>query len=103
MIRESLLEGPKSVYDLWKDILRKLENTSYAKPSYGSLRIMVYCLKRLGLIRKVSSLPSSKNAYYRKHLYAIVKARAKAEQWHSPIEAYFYPARFKQRVHLKKL
>jgi DNA-binding PadR family transcriptional regulator len=102
MIRDSLLEGPKSVYDLWKDILRKLENTPYAKPSYGSLRIMVYCLKKLGLIRKVSTMPSSRNGFYRKHLYSLVKARVKAVEWYSPIEALYRPLKFKQRIHLKK-
>jgi len=103
MVKQSLLEGPKSVYDLWKDILKKLEGTPYAKPSYGSLRIMVYCLKRLGLVKVVGTQPSSRRGYYPRHLYAIVKARAESEAWLSPYEAYYRPREFKARVHLKNL
>jgi len=104
MVRDYLLKvGRASVYEVYKHILKELENTAYLKPSYSNVRILFYCLRRLGLIRKVATEPSSRNGFYRKHLYSVVRARVKAEQWHSPIEAYYYPLRFRQRVHLKKL
>jgi hypothetical protein len=104
MIRDYLLKkGKASVYETWKHILSQLEGTAYLKPSYSNVRILFYCLRRLGLIRKVATEPSSRNGFYRKHLYSVVKARVKAEQWYSPYESLYRFEKFKARVHLKKL
>ena len=101
LVREYLLKvGKASIYETWKAVLEQLEGTKYLKPSYGNMRILFYLLKKLGLVRIVGIEKSSKKGYYDKTLYAIVRRKAKAEEWLNPYEAVYRPSAFRKRLHL---
>jgi hypothetical protein len=95
-----LTQGRDSVYGTWKAVLKQLEGTKYLKPSYGNIRILFYILRKLGLIRRVGVEKSSRKGYYDKTLYAVVRRKAKAEEWLNPYEALYKPSAFRKRLHL---
>ncbi|MEM2386203.1 MAG: hypothetical protein QXO67_04390 [Candidatus Bathyarchaeia archaeon] len=101
LVRDHLIKvGKDSIYNTWKAVLKALEDKPYLKPTYSNIRILFYILRRLGLIRKVSTQPSSKKGFYSKHLYTVVKAKADSELWLNPYEALYRPSTFKKRMHL---
>jgi hypothetical protein len=101
LVRDHLLtQGRDSVYGTWKAVLKQLEGTKYLKPSYGNIRILFYILRKLGLIRRVGVEKSSRKGYYDKTLYAVVRRKAKAEEWLNPYEALYKPSAFRKRLHL---
>jgi hypothetical protein len=99
MIRDALLERPKSAYQVWKEIQAKLEGTAYLKPTYNNVRTLFYILRRLGLIRLVGVEKASRKGYFDKRLYTVVKERLEALEWHNPIEARYRAEDFKRRLH----
>jgi len=100
MIRDHLLTvGRDSIYGTWQRIKQQLEAMPkrYVPPTYGSLRVMFYCLRRLGLIRRVATRAASRKGYYRKSLYSVVPGKEDALEWVDPQSALYRPIYWEER------
>jgi len=98
MVRDHLLvTRGDSIYSTWKAVKQLAEDKGYVPPTYSSMRVLFYILRKLGLVRKVRQEPAMKKGYYRKSIYAVVPGMEDAEEWIDPSTAYYRPRRWEER------
>ena len=98
MVKEHLLDtGGDSVYGTWKAVKKLAEEQGYVPPTYSSMRVFFYLLRKLGLVRKVREEPARKGGYYRKSIYIVVPGEEERLEWIDPTTACYRPQRWEER------
>jgi len=71
-IFEELSKGTDlSIYDVWKRIEKKVEETQLKPPSYSSMLSYFYVLRSLGLVKKVKERTTMKKGYLKAHIVKL--------------------------------
>lgn len=98
MVKEHLLDtGGDSVYGTWKAVKKLAEEQGYVPPTYSSMRVFFYLLRKLGLVQKAREEPAGKGGFYRKSIHVVVPGEEDAPEWIDPSTAYYRPQRWEER------
>ena len=94
LIKEALMEGPKTIWEIYQYVKSKPTHYKKSHITYQTISNMLYVLKRLKLVRKLSRLEVERREItstpkytrikprYTKTYYEIVNAKSKA--WNNP-------------------
>lgn len=98
MIRDHLLTtGGDSIYGTWKAVKKRVEEMNYVPPTYSSMRVFFYILRKLGLVMKVREEPAEKRGYITKKIYVVVPGMEDVPEWIDPTTALYRPLKWEER------
>ncbi len=99
LIREALSQGPKCAWDIYQYVKNKPAHYKREHITYKAIYNMLYVLKKLGLVRKLSSIEVKERGLdtisegvkriksrYVKTFYELVNLESEA--WNNPYKAY---------------
>lgn len=102
MIRTLLLSRPSYVKEIHNFLAATITEMGYKPPTYDSTRKMIYTLKKLGLIRLIST--EKAKPYFPRHYYAVVPEQQKSPYWRNPHAALFKtPEEFRKMGELPQM
>jgi len=83
----------KELWEAWSDFCERAEvvGAHFKRGDYATMRVYIWLLKKLGLVRLVKRVPSVRKGYFERNMYALNPRKVDDPAWLRPFQS-LYPS-----------